>query len=273
MPTIAEILAQSGMTTEQIAALDAKVVTSLQGYTDAQIEAAELKKREAYDFYNTTVNPALDKWGNEKTNMEAQLAYYKAQAEAAKANGFISNDPPGVNPPARNDAGRFVPGANPVPGSPALNVESIRQELQKDMAGAFSDATWAMQNYQATHNGQFLTEDVTQLAREANQQKLPFRDYVDRKFGFTQKRQEQELAARNKEKEDFAAAKIAENDRKWAEKTGHNPNVRQAESSQFSTISKAVSDKQRPDPLMLSPDERHRATGAAIRKDIAETVQ
>lgn len=272
VPTVAEILAKSGFTPEQIAAIDAKAVTALQDFTGQQIAAAELKQREAYDFYNTTVNPAIDKWGNEKTDLEAQVAFYRAQAEAAKVNGFVPTTPPGTTAPARGAGGQFVPGANQVPGSPGLNVEAIRAELQSTMGAAFSDATWALQQYALTHGGAYLQEDVTVLAREANSQKLPFRDYVDRKFKFTEKRQEQEKASRQKEMEAFAAEKLAENDKKWSERTGHNPNVRQAESSTYSTIAKAVSDKQRPDPLMLTPDQRHAATSQAIRKDMAEAV-
>lgn len=272
MPTVAEVLAQSGFTTEQIAAIDGKVLGALQTYTTAEMEAAELKKREAYDFYNTQVNPALNSWGNEKAQMEANIAYYKAQAEAAKTQGFIPNDPPGVTPPQRNPAGQFIPGANPVPGSPALNIDGIRAELARDMAGAFSDATWTMQQYALTHGGQPLGEDVTSLAQEAVRQKLPYRTFVDKKFGFTEKLQAQEKATRQKEIDDAKAAAVAENDKKWSEKTGSNPNIRIAESSQFSTISKAVSDKTRPDPLMMSPDERHRSTGQAIRKELAETA-
>ena len=103
------------------------------------------------------IAPALDGWGSEKANLEAQAAYYKTLAEKAKESGFIAADtpfaPPGGAP--RNTAGQFVAGANAVPGSP-----DVVGQLRTEIGGAFSDGMWALQQYQQMTGGQYLPDDV-----------------------------------------------------------------------------------------------------------------
>lgn len=268
MPTVGEVLKSQGMTDEQIAALDQKV---LQGFTqvlstaEQQREAAELKERQLKDYVANQINPMLDEYGTKNTNLAAEVAFYKAQHEASKANGFIPADAPGFTAPRDPASGQFVAGANAVPGSP-----DFKQFETKVGQAIFTlqDLNW---KYQALY-GRPLPDAPSQLAQEAAAQHMSVVDYAAKKYGFAQK--EQEVAAKTKQEEidRIVKEKVAENDRQWAERNA-NPGLRAAETSQFSQIRKAIDEKKRPDPLMQTKEERHRSTVDMIQRDLAEKEQ
>jgi predicted metal-binding transcription factor (methanogenesis marker protein 9) len=119
VPSLAEVLRQSGWSQEQIDALDAKAVTGFntvlttasqaettaaetlakaqadkaaaeKAVADAQAakEAAELKDRSVQEFWNNTYNPGIAAWEKERQELAkaaadatAEAAYYKAQRE------------------------------------------------------------------------------------------------------------------------------------------------------------------------------------------------
>jgi hypothetical protein len=335
MPTVQEMLKQSGLSDEQIAALDAKAIGAFSGVLTvaeqkeqaaqkahdeaarlaqaaeqakkesdqaaqqaAQArEAAEIAQRSNSQFYEETIAPALNNWGTEKANLEAQAAFYRAQNEAARAAGFVPAEAPGFTPQtfqpqsgqpqnvqARDSQGRYVAGApGSTPGSP-----TFMEEIDQRLGAGLSNMGWIMQNYQRLNNGQFLPDPIDQLAKEAENARLPIRDYVARKYDFAGK----EAALRQKAQEDHDAkvraetaapyeAKLAEeqalrkkaieeNDRKWAEKIGSNPDVRIAVQSKFADVARAVKANERPDPLNLTLQQRRQATAQAIRTETAE---
>jgi hypothetical protein len=334
MPTVQEVLKQTGLTDEQIASLDAKVITGFSGIlstaeqerkaaaesvTKAEqerkaaaeatekaeqerkaaaeaLEAQEVRKRSNDQFYEESIVPALNNWGNEKTQKEAELAFYKTQLESAKATGFIPTDAPGFQPPAaiapvapqRDAQGRYVAGAQGgTPGSPTFTMEAIDQRL----GNGISNIGWAMQEYQRLSGGQFLPDSFDKLAEEASNSRLPFRDYVARKYDFTgkqaeiQRKQQEEHDAKIKQeaaapyeaklKEAEAARQkaIEETDRKWAEKIGSNPDVHIAQPSRFADVARAVKANERPDPLNLNEQQRRQATSQAIRHEVVEHAQ
>jgi hypothetical protein len=271
MPTVAEILRQTGLTDEQIQGLDPKVVTGFETVVTSAAEAqskAELAQRAQEAMYAEQIAPALDKWGNDEANLRAQVAFYKTQVEAGKAAGFVPLEAPGFQ--TRSENGQFVAGANPVPGSPDQVVQ-----LRTELAGAFSDSMWAMQEYQRL-NSKFLPDDVMQLVREAQSQRLPFRDYVERKYDFSGRRTAIQAEEQKKHDDAIRAEVGAQKDREFTEKYGNNPNIRAAEPSRFSTLERAVKEGQRPDPLSFGSAEQRRAnTRSAIQAEMAEnaTVQ
>jgi hypothetical protein len=331
MPTVHEILKQTGLTDEQIAALDAKVLSAVGGVLStaeqkeltgkqaqeeaarlAQVaedtkkqaelaaqqataakEAAEIAQRSNAKFYDESIAPALNSWGTEKTNLEAQIAYYKTQNEGARAAGFIPAEAPSfvpaAAPPANNQVrdaqGRYVAGApGGTPGSPSFTMEAIDQRL----GNGISNIGWAMQEYQRLTGGQFLPDSFDKLAQEADNQRLPFRDYVARKYDFSgkqtaiqqklQQEHDAQVAAaaaapfeqKLKEAEAARLKAIEDTDRKWAEKIGSNPDVRIAQPSRFADVARAVKANERPDPLNLNETQRRQATSSAIRSEIAE---
>ena len=271
MPVIVEdVLKQSGMTPEDIKALDQKILAGLTTVVTSANEAldrAELAKRGQEQMYQNDIVPALNKWGNEKAQLESQVAFYKRQNEMAKEGGFIPSDAPTFAASAdggtRDANGRFVPGKNDVPGSPSF------EEFEQRAGGAIGVLTDLQWKYQ-TLFGSAMPDAPTTLIREAESQKLPLMDYAARKYSFAAK--EQEIAAARQKEHDDKIRKEASDakDREYAEKYGNNPHTRVAEPSKFSQVSKAVASGERKDPLKMSREERRANTAQAIHKEISE---
>jgi hypothetical protein len=146
MPTVAEVLKQSGLSQEAIDALDAKVISSLNGVltsadkaqadalakekaaTDAAIkadadrkaaeasakaaqearDAAELNKRSVDDFWANTYNPGVADWEKQKAEMAKIAADAKAEAAYYKAQRETILGPLGIK---LEDAPEFKPAA------------------------------------------------------------------------------------------------------------------------------------------------------------------
>lgn len=274
MPSVEEILKQTGLSDEQIKALDPKamagftqVVTSAQ----QQLDAAELAKRSVSQKWDEEISPALDSWGNEKARLDAEVAFYKAQLEGAKAGGFVATPPPGTppaTPPARTPDGKFVAGNSSVPGSPDF------VKLRDDIGGAFAfaaDTSWKYRSLFGTE----MPDSPTTIIREAAAQRMAPGDYAAKKYDFAGKEKAKREDEQKKHDDAIRKEAVDEVTRKFAEQGGNNPNVRQAEASKFSTLQSAVKEGTRPDPLKMTREQRHAATGQTIRKEIAanETVQ
>jgi hypothetical protein len=263
--TVKEILKQTGLTDDQINALDANAIKGFEGVLTtaaaAEAQAAE-NLRLQRDMYENQVVPALNGWGSEKATLEAERDFYKKQNEGARVNGFIPKDAPTSGAPPQDPAtGRFVAGANPVPGSPAFTAE---QGLE-----AISNATWFPTEYQRLY-GQPVPDDFMTLMKEATDNRYKFRDYVEKKYKFAEKRAEV-AATKQKEHDDKIRNETTEAANKaWAEKVGNNPNVRQSPgSSQYDKINAGVKSGALKDPLTLSPEQRRGQTRQAIQTDIA----
>ena len=232
MPTVHEILKQSGLSDEQIAAMDAKAITAFTGVLTtaeqerqaaqesvtkaeqerqaaqqavekaeqerqaaaAAKEAAELAQRSNAQFYDTEIAPALNNWGTEKANLEAQAAFYRAQNEAARAAGFVPTEAPNYQPqnpaaqtqPQRDAQGRYVAGApGSTPGSPTFTMQDVRDGLGTTL-GTLTDIQW---KYQRLFN-EPLPISPTQLVREAEAQRLDPVAYAEKRFNFQAREQE-----------------------------------------------------------------------------------
>jgi hypothetical protein len=273
MPTIEEILKQTGLTDEQISALDGKVVSSFSAVLSTaenerlaaaqQREAAEVAKRSNEKFYDESIAPALSSWAIEKANLDGQLNFYKSQLESAKASGLEFAEPPGQS---RDGQGRYVSGApGSVPGSPTFT----REDVTKQLSNGISNVAWAMQTHMKL-TGEVLPDSFDVLDQEATNSRVPFRDYVARKYDY-EGRQKAMLEKNQRERDDRIRAEAeAASDRKWAEKIGSNPDVRIAQPSRFADVARAVKAGERPDPLQLNDQQRRMATTRAIRSEIAE---
>lgn len=270
-PTVQEILKATGLTDEQITALDPKVIpafTQVVSTASQEREAAEFAQRAQKDMYDKDIAPALDNWANEKARLEANVAFYKTQAEQAKAGGFLPTaspaDPnPNPNPTAgRDPAGKFVAGTGAVPGSPQFMT--VEQGW-----GALNNSQWALVEYMRLHNGAPLPDDLQTLANEAQAQRMDFKTYVAKKYDFDTKREQIKTTEQKKRDDALVADAVAANDKKWAEKVGNNPMVRTATDSRFANIEKAVKEGQRPDPMKMTREQRHAATQREINKEIA----
>ncbi len=208
MPTIQEVLKQSGMTDEQIAALDAKVVQGLAQWGDTVIqtatqkdEAAALKERQVRDVIAKEINPALNSWENEKAAYAAREAAYQKAFEAAKAGGFVPPEinisvpgSPTLDTQPRDPQGRYVPNANPVPGSP--NFEQFQEKVGTVM-GTIADLQW---KYQSLF-GSMMPDSPTKLLQEAAQQHMNPVEYAAKKYNFAAKEQEVQQKKTEQERE------------------------------------------------------------------------
>lgn len=270
MKTVAEVLKETGMTDEQIAALDPKVVTgvtTILSTAQSAQDAAENAKRLQAQQYDQEIAPALDAWGSEKATLTAQANYYKTLAEQAKAGGFLPGDAPFKPPVAettRAADGKFVAGPT---GSPEF-VANFRKEAGAAI-GSMLDLTW---KYSALF-GKPMPDSPTALIREAEVQRMDPITYAAKKYGFAERKASIKADEQKKHDDSIREEATKAADKVWAEKVGNNPNIRQADTSRFSTLNKAVSDKQRPDPLSMTREERHAATRNEIQKEIASNME
>jgi hypothetical protein len=125
-----------------------------------------------------------------------------------------------------------------------------------------------------------LPMNPSQLIKEADALKLDPMSYAARKFNYDGKRQEQEQKRQADHDREIADKAIAENDRKWAERVGSNPDVRMSmQSPKMTDIARATrSGAALPgapggklnDPLMLNESERRAQTRAGIRSELSE---
>jgi hypothetical protein len=272
MPTVEQILRESGFSDDQIKSIDTKAITAFSGVLSAaeqERQAAELAQRSNKEFYEQSIAPSLNAWQEEKMQIDneraraaAEVAYYRTQNEEAKKSGFIATDAPGFSAPAQGGYRAAAPGGTP--GSPTFFDVSKVYERAGDAVGIIADLQW---EHQKLFN-QPMPISPTELIRQADAVKLDPKTYAARTFGWDNKRQE--IAQQKQQEHDskVRSEAAAERDKFWAERTGNNPDVRPMVSSRFSDLRRAVSSKDLPDPLALSDSERRKATAAAIRADL-----
>jgi hypothetical protein len=319
MPTVEEVLRESGFTAEQIAALEPKAITAFSGVLSAADkeraeakaaqDAAELAQRSNVDFYENRIAPSLVAWEEEKQKLEnasakalAEAAFYRTQAEEAKKSGFILAEAPGFDaskfvPPNPNPAngggqrdaqGRYVANApGGTPGSPQFFDVNKVYERAGDAVGVIADIQWEHQRLY----GKPLPISPTELVRQADAVKLDPKVYAARTFNFDARRQQmaeeeakvgrEKIAAeavapweqKLKEEQEASKKALADNDRKWAERVGSNPDVRMPQTNaKMTDINRAVKANEMPDPLSLNDQQRRALTSQMIRKDISESA-
>lgn len=267
MTTVADVLRQSGLSESEIARIDASAIAAFSNVLSTAEQAqraAELAGRANTEFYETKIVPALTSWEAEQEQLEAErsravkeAAYFKAAAQAA---GIIPGDE------NRDSSGRFVAGVpGSTPGSPTLLDPTQIAGRIGDVAGVISDIQWKY----STLFGKPLPVAPSELIKQADANGVDPATFAARKFNFSQR--EQELAKQAHQAEIDAATKMAveANDRKWAERTGSNPDVRQAPgASKYAEVQRAVRAGSMPDPLKLTDQQRRNVTRQAIHKEI-----
>ena len=137
--------------------------------------------------------------------------------------------------------------------------------------GALSTATWAISEYQRLNNGAVLPDDVETLVREATSQRVPFRDYVSKKYDFDGRRKAIQAEAQKKHDDGIRAEAKAEVERQYAERGGSNPDSRIGTTSRFSKFEKGAN--QQNDRLSWSrPDAKDRVRQMAHEAVAKEQV-
>jgi hypothetical protein len=270
MPTVEEVLRQSGFSDDEIKGLNPKAITVFSGVLSTAEkerqealtarEAAELAQRSNADFYDNQIAPALVGWADEKSKLDAELAYYRTQQKSLQDSGILPDSP------ARDGQGRYVtnaPGATP--GSPAFDVNKV-YERAGDAVGILTDIQWEHQRL----FGQPLPLAPTELVRKADALKLDPRTYAARTFNWDARRSELEQKAKQAERDAIVREVEQRKDREWSERVGSNPDIRLPQNSRYSDVARAVKAGTLPDPLSLNEVERRKATAQAIRADIQD---
>jgi hypothetical protein len=276
MPTVKEILLQTGISEDDISKMDAKLMqgfesvlatsSSAQAAAEAAQAAAAEEKRQLKYMFDNEINPGLLSWGSEKSVYDARLQYMEKLLEGAKANGFIAGEfPAGIKTTvqadtARGSDGKYVAGGNPVPGSPGFDPGQI--------ITAVSNANWLSSEHLRLY-GTPMPDDFESLLKESTAQRMSIKDYADRKYKFSEKRQEMTVLAQKKHDDGIVKETEDRLRKEYAERFSSNPNIRQGGPSQFDAIRKGVSKGDRKDPLTMSKEERHEYTRQQIAEDMA----
>ena len=253
MPTLAEVLKNSGWSQAQIDALDAQAMKGLGDYVSgieqtaaqkekaaqdlaikaeadrkaqeaavvaakAAQEAAELQKRSVDEFWRDTYNPGIAAAEAEKTRLAKEAADAKAEAAFYKAQRESYLGTLNIKP---EDAPVFTPpvAAPPVaktPGTPTFTIDEVRNELGTSL-GTVANIQW---EYRNLYGGKEMPISPTELLRQAEANK--FKDpatYANQIFKFAEKREEMRQAAAKAHDDEVAAAAVAERDKKHKEET------------------------------------------------------
>lgn len=247
MPTVAEILAQSGFSKERIDAIDGEVIKALGGVlsqaqqdavkaeadrkaateaaalaekerkeAEAARDKAELERRSNVDFYETKIVPGLTGWEAQQkellgklANSDAVAAFYRTQNEKAREAGFVPADAPGYTPPAADAGGARDANGRYVAGAPGGTPGSPTFDPGEFKREAVG-AIGELEDIRWKYSNLFGTPmpmAPTELIRQAESQKLSPSQFAARHFNFAAK--EQELAALRQKEHDDAVAKAA----------------------------------------------------------------
>ena len=245
--TLKEVLLQSGLTQEQIDALDAKVINSLGGVltsaeqaqadavakqteaanaaakaeadrkaaetaqaaAKAAQDAADLQKRSVDEFWNNTYNPGVAAWGEEKARLAKEAADRAAEAAFYKAQRESYLGTLGIKP---EDAPEFKPATDPAkpvvtPGTPTFTDPNVLVAKVGDGFNVITDIAW---KYSQLYPGQSLPIAPSELIKQADALKLSPSDYAARTFKFAEKEAERAAAAAKAHDDEIAARVTAE---------------------------------------------------------------
>ena len=286
MPTVAEVLKQSGFTDEQISQMDSRAVTAFTNVLSAaeqERQRAEVERQANANFYDNQIVPSLTAWDEEKTRLEneravaaAQAAFYRTRAEEAKKSGFIPQDAPNFQPP-RDGQGRYVAGApGSTPGSPVFQPEELVRRASGGLT-QIADIDW---RYRSLFDGKPLPISPSELIRQADSRHMDLMTFADQQFGFAKREQELQAQQQKAHDDKIKQDAVAERDRYWAERTGSSPDIRRPmENACMTDIARAArSGTPLPgapggklnDPLLLNKNERRAQTRAGIRAELQE---
>jgi len=283
MPTVEEVLRESGFSADQIAALDQRAVgafTTILSTADQQRQAAEAARQANADFYDNRIMPALTGWDEERARIEnerataaAEAAFYRTQAQEAKNAGFVAAEAPTFTPSQpqqRDQSGRYVSGVpGSTPGSPTyFDVHQVYQRAG-DAVGILADIEW---EHRRLFN-QPLPVSPSELVKRADAVKMDPRSYASREFHWDEKRQELQKAEQDKHDDAIRRETKEKTEREIYERVGSNPDIRRPQDNlKMTTVARAVKSGTAglSDPLLLNDQQRRAQTSQMIRGELAE---
>jgi hypothetical protein len=255
MADIRAYLTEHGLTAEEITALvgnekAAKALTAalskydegvtLSSSAKADLEKAHLAEKEAHEFYENTVTPAINKSAAEAMEARAEAAELAARNLELHKGGWevpapvlarsrrilgLPDDGSGDNAQKRdNDTGKYL----------------SREDFTKEMQGTGETLVTLMaisNQYQDLYGTPYLTAEEDFV--EAKQARKPFRDHVKSKYKFDDKRKEKTAAAEQARIAKIVGEKVAAEKAKLVEQYGANPETRAPLASKFDKIEKS----------------------------------
>lgn len=305
VPKLADVLRQSGLTQEQIDALDAKAMSSFTSVLSAAEQAeqdalkkhqeattalakaeadrkaaeqaaevakaaqdkAELDNRSVKEFWDNTYNPGMAAAETEKKRLAKLAADAVAERDYYKAQRASYLDTLGIKP---EDAPEFKPKpvdpANPVtPGTPTFTDPSALVAKVGDGFNVITDIQW---KYGQLYPGQSLPIPPSKLIEQADALKLSPMEYAARTFKFAEKEDERRQAAAKAHDDEI---RKAESDRLGAEHKVEMDRIQNETNAKIKTLTEQSAAGGNPD-LKLPPGsakfaELQRATKAGERPD------
>jgi hypothetical protein len=242
-------LAEQGMTPEEIAALvgnekAAKVMTAalekfeegtkLVTRSTAELEAAKAEKKEAADFWEQKVTPALAAVDTRVASANSETARYKAYLQSLKDQGYDVPDAL-LAAPAK---------ADPAKADPANPEYMTREEFRKAAAGTAPDLVTliSISNEYADLYGKPYVQAEEDFAK-ARAAGKPFRDWARTEYKFADKRKERDQKAEQDRINALVADQLKTKEAELVAKYGSNSNVSAPLASKFDKIEKIAERK------------------------------
>lgn len=245
MADIRAYLAEQGLTAEEIAAVvgnekttkamtaalakyDEGVSLSTKATTD--LEAAEAAKKDAEDFYETKVTPALAGIDKKVAMANSEAARYKAYLQSLKDQGY--------DVPADVLAAPVDPSKNPTNPNPTNGF--TREDFNKEMQGTgltLVSLNSLSNEYFDLYGSPYLTGE--QDFAEAQKARKPMREFVRDKYKFEEKRTAKAAAADQARIDKIVGERVATEKQKLVEQYGSNPETRAPLASKFDKIEKS----------------------------------
>jgi hypothetical protein len=302
VPTLAEVLKQSGWTQTQIDALDAQSQTGLTNYVtnvyqtaeqkeqaataaaakaesdrkaqEAAVleaksaqEAAEFAKRNVDEFWATTYPTSLTE--HNTALQEEKTARINAEAKAAwlqaQVDGAKAAGITLADAPAFTPPARPAPVVNPntTPGTPTFVDPNV---VVSRVGDGMYNVMNIMHKYSTLYDGQQLPIAPSELIKQADALKLSPMEYAARTYKFAEKEAEKVQAAAKAHDDAIAAASSAAKDAEWKAKMD-------AQSSEFAAKERKMAEQLSTHPDMHLPQgsaritELRRATSTGERPD------
>jgi hypothetical protein len=255
--TVAEVLRQSGLSEEAIAALDAKAMSAFSGIlttadqakaealqkekaaselavkaeadrkaqeiateaAKAAQDAAELSNRTVKEFWDNTYNPGVAAWEKERNELAKKASDALAETAYYKAQreGYLGTL--GIKP---EDAPVFTPPANTAPPpdpnkTPGTPTFVDPKVVISRVGDGMNTINDIMYKHQVLY-GRPLPIPPSQLIAQADALKLSPMEYATRTYKFAEKEQEQRAAEAKKHDDEIAAAAVAAKETEWKTK-------------------------------------------------------
>ena len=248
VPTIADVLKQSGYTQEQIDALDAKLLagmkTALSGAEQAEKDAltkqqeaaalakkaeddrkaaetaaaaalkakeeAELQQRSVDSFWKETYNPSVKAWEEEKAKLAKAAADATAKAAFYETQRKTYLETLGIDPA---NAPEFKPepaATNTTTVTPGTPTVVDPNQIVARATAGLNTISDIEWKYRLLYGGQTMPMSPSALIQNADAMKLTPEQYAARTFKFAEKEEEARVAAARKHDEEIAAAAVAQ---------------------------------------------------------------